>query len=177
METADPAPSEADMYEEKRTEGLTGEIPEEGVSSEESEGQNQKTDSAPEESSSRASEPEAASEGTGMLETETETIPEESGSLASEPEAASEGTGMPKTETENIPEKSEAPSEENPTPEGEALDRALAEAYLVYQDNVRAAANRIFEITIGARNGRSEKELLEMTLDVLGRCRLGTEGV
>lgn len=149
METADPAPSEADMDEEKRTEGLTGEIPEEGAPSEESEVQTQKTDSAPEENSSRASEPEAASEG----------------------------TGMPKTETETIPEKSEALSEENHTPEGEALDRALAEAYMVYQDNVRAAANRIFEITIGARNGRPEKELLEMTLDVLGRCRLGTEGV
>ena len=57
-------------------------------------------------------------------------------------------------------------------PEGEALTQALAEAYRLYQDNIRETGERIFQLTEGAREGVPERELLETALDALERCRL-----
>ena len=68
-----------------------------------------------------------------------------------------------------------APGWEN-IPQGKDLDRALAAAYRVYQDNVRETGSLIFDLTKGAREGRSEKELLEIALRALDRCRFGTDG-
>ena len=52
-------------------------------------------------------------------------------------------------------------------PEGEALEAALAKAYLVYQGNVRRTEQLIHSLTKGAREGVPERELLDMALDYL----------
>ncbi len=56
-------------------------------------------------------------------------------------------------------------------PEGKALEEAMNQAYRLYQDNVRAAGERIFQLTKGAREGLPEKELLGIALEALDRCR------
>lgn len=61
-------------------------------------------------------------------------------------------------------------------PQGEELERAMAAAYRVYQDNVRETGSLIFDLTKGAREGRSEKELLEIALAALDKCRFGGDG-
>ncbi len=54
-------------------------------------------------------------------------------------------------------------------PAGENLDRAVAEAYAYYQGNVRKAGESVFDITLAARNGASERELLELSLKCLDK--------
>ena len=58
-------------------------------------------------------------------------------------------------------------------PEGEALDRAMKQAYRVYQDNIRETGELIYRLTKGAREGAAESELLEIAITALSRCRFG----
>jgi len=60
-------------------------------------------------------------------------------------------------------------------PEGEALEKAMAEAYRVYQANVRETGELIFQLTKGAREGVPEKELLAIALEALSRCKGSTD--
>ena len=56
-------------------------------------------------------------------------------------------------------------------PEGEALDRALADAYKVYQDNIRRTGELIYRLTLGAKGSVPEQELLETAEEAISRCR------
>lgn len=154
-EVTDPSPSEAGVDEEKRMERMNGETPEEGAALAEN-----AADPSPSEA---GMDEEKRAEGPTGDHSEAGAASAESEVQNQEPGAIPEESSLMASETEKIPE-------------GEALDQALAKAYRVYQDNVRETGNLIFDITIGARNGRPEKELLEMALEALGRCRLGTEG-
>jgi len=60
-------------------------------------------------------------------------------------------------------------------PRGEALERALAGAYRVYQYNIRQTDELIYRITKGAREGVPEGELLEMAMTALSRCCFSPE--
>lgn len=55
-------------------------------------------------------------------------------------------------------------------PEGEELTKALAEAYKRYQRNIRAADEDVYRLTLGARQGVPEKELLALALATLEKC-------
>ena len=57
-------------------------------------------------------------------------------------------------------------------PEGEALDRELKEAYRVYQRNIRAVDQLVYQITRGARDGVPERELLQLALQALEKCTI-----
>ena len=54
-------------------------------------------------------------------------------------------------------------------PKGEELDRAMAEAYRYYQQNILHAGQLVYQITLGTRNGMDEKELLRLALRALDR--------
>ena len=56
-------------------------------------------------------------------------------------------------------------------PAGAELEKAMARAYRVYQDNVRETGELVFRLIKGARDGVPEKELLETALEALSRCR------
>ena len=60
-------------------------------------------------------------------------------------------------------------------PEGEALEKAMAEAYRLYQANIRETGELTYRLTKGAREGVPEKELLAIALEALDRCRTGLE--
>ncbi len=60
---------------------------------------------------------------------------------------------------------------EEKIPEGEELEKLLAQAYRLYQDNIRETGSLIFDLTRGAREGMPEKELLEIALRGLEKCR------
>ena len=60
-------------------------------------------------------------------------------------------------------------------PRGEALERALAGAYRVYQYNIRQTDELIYRITKGAREGVPEGELLQTAMTALSRCRFSPE--
>ena len=55
------------------------------------------------------------------------------------------------------------------------LEKAMAEAYRVYQANVRETGELIFQLTKGAREGVPEKELLAIALEALSRCKGSTD--
>ena len=57
-------------------------------------------------------------------------------------------------------------------PQGEALERELAKAYRLYQENIRETGDLIFQLTKGARECVPEGELLEIALKALERCRI-----
>ena len=60
-------------------------------------------------------------------------------------------------------------------PTGEALEKAMARAYRVYQENTRETGELVFRMIKGAREGVPEKELLEIALEALSRCRISAE--
>ena len=51
----------------------------------------------------------------------------------------------------------------------------MAQAYRVYQANVRATDEGIYTLTMGARSGVPEGRLLEIAVDLLHKCQYGTE--
>ena len=59
-------------------------------------------------------------------------------------------------------------------PKGKEMDRALAEVYRYYQQNILHAGQLVYQITLGARNGMEEEELLRLALRALDRMG-GTE--
>lgn len=65
--------------------------------------------------------------------------------------------------------------EKREIPEGEELEQALARAYRVYQGNVRRTDEAVYRITRGAREGMSERELLEIAVDAMERCAFGED--
>ena len=50
---------------------------------------------------------------------------------------------------------------------GEELTEKVNAVYRRYQKNVRAVDPLVYAITWGARNGKSEEELLEMALEAI----------
>ncbi|MBQ9251253.1 MAG: hypothetical protein IJ188_01280 [Clostridia bacterium] len=62
-------------------------------------------------------------------------------------------------------------------PQGEELERALKAAYRLYQANIHDTGALIYELTKGARNGMPEKELLEIALEALEKCRYSADEV
>ena len=61
------------------------------------------------------------------------------------------------------------------TREQEELKEKMAEAYRVYQRNIRAVDPLVYEITKGARSGVPDKELLALAMKALDRCEYGEE--
>ncbi len=55
----------------------------------------------------------------------------------------------------------------------EALEDKLKEVYRLYQRNIRAVDSLVYQITIGARGGMPEEELLEMAAEALEKCDAG----
>lgn len=63
--------------------------------------------------------------------------------------------------------------EEERIPEREETDERLREAYRLYQRNIRAVDPLVYRITLGARQGTAEEELLALALEALDRCDFG----
>ena len=63
--------------------------------------------------------------------------------------------------------------EEKRTPESGEPDERLREAYRLYQRNIRAVDPLVYRITLGARQGTPEEELLALALEALDRCDFG----
>lgn len=55
----------------------------------------------------------------------------------------------------------------------QVLKEKMAEAYRIYQRNIREADHLVYELTKGARGDVPEKELLETALAALDRCDYG----
>ncbi len=55
----------------------------------------------------------------------------------------------------------------------EALEDKLKEVYKLYQRNIRAVDSLVYQITIGARGGMPEEELLELAAEALEKCDAG----
>lgn len=60
-------------------------------------------------------------------------------------------------------------------PQGEALEKAMAAAYKVYQENIRDTGELIYRLSRGAKGDMPEKELLEIAMEAVSRCRFSTE--
>lgn len=60
-------------------------------------------------------------------------------------------------------------------PEGEELEKALAEAYRVYQGNILRTGGLIYELTRGAKGGMPVKELIGIAEKAAERCRFFPE--
>ena len=57
--------------------------------------------------------------------------------------------------------------------EKELLAEKLKEVYKLYQRNIRAVDPLVYQITLGARNGMPEEELLKMAAEALEKCDAG----
>ena len=51
----------------------------------------------------------------------------------------------------------------------EELAEKVNEVYLRYQKNIRAVDSLVYQITLGARNGKREEEILETALEAVGK--------
>ena len=51
----------------------------------------------------------------------------------------------------------------------EELAEKVKEVYRRYQTNIRAVDPLVYQITLGARNGRSEEELLGLAMEAIGK--------
>ena len=60
-------------------------------------------------------------------------------------------------------------------PEGEELEKLMARVYRLYQDNIRRADEQVYQLTRGARQGVPEKELLEIALSAMDKCRFSLD--
>ena len=52
---------------------------------------------------------------------------------------------------------------------GEELEEKVNAVYRRYQKNIHAVDPLVYQITLGARNGRSEEELLELAAEAIGK--------
>ena len=57
--------------------------------------------------------------------------------------------------------------------QGEALEEKLKEVYRLYQRNIRAVDPLVYQITLGARGGVPEEELLKLASEALEKCDAG----
>lgn len=57
--------------------------------------------------------------------------------------------------------------------EKELLAEKLKEVYKLYQRNIRAVDPLVYQITLGARNGMPEEELLAMAAEAMEKCDAG----
>ncbi|MBR0386947.1 MAG: hypothetical protein IJH85_04040 [Clostridia bacterium] len=55
----------------------------------------------------------------------------------------------------------------------EELAEKVSVVYRIYQKNIRAADPLVYQITLGARNGVSEEELLSMALETIKKLDFG----
>ena len=60
--------------------------------------------------------------------------------------------------------------------EKEPLGEKLKEVYKLYQRNIRAVDPLVYQITLGARSGMPEEELLAMAAEAMEKCDAG-EGI
>ena len=57
--------------------------------------------------------------------------------------------------------------------EKDLLAEKLKEVYKLYQWNIRAVDPLVYQITLGARNGMPEEELLAMAAEAMEKCDTG----
>ncbi len=57
-------------------------------------------------------------------------------------------------------------------PEGEELERAITEAYRMYQKNILNTEEAMFRLMKGVKADMPEEEMLAVALDALDRCIL-----
>ena len=57
--------------------------------------------------------------------------------------------------------------------EKDLLAEKLKEVYKLYQRNIRKVDPLVYQITLGARNGVSEEELLSMALETIKKLDFG----
>ena len=55
----------------------------------------------------------------------------------------------------------------------EELAEKVSAVYRIYQKNIRAADPLVYQITLGARHGVSEEELLSMALETIKKLDFG----
>ena len=55
----------------------------------------------------------------------------------------------------------------------EELAEKVSAVYRIYQKNIRAADPLVYQITLGARNGVGEEELLSMALETIKKLDFG----
>ena len=58
-------------------------------------------------------------------------------------------------------------------PDTAELTEKLKDVYRLYQRNIRAVDSLVYQITIGARGGTPEEELLELAAEALEKCDAG----
>ena len=63
--------------------------------------------------------------------------------------------------------------DENRLPETGELDQKLTEGWKIYQRNIRAVDQLVYEITKGARGDVPVDQLLSMALKALDQCDFG----
>ncbi len=64
-------------------------------------------------------------------------------------------------------------TEEAQSPGSEALKEKMKDVYKLYQRNIRAVDPLVYRITLGARNGVPEEELLRMAAEAMDKCDFG----
>ncbi|MBR2822884.1 MAG: hypothetical protein IKE24_04285 [Clostridia bacterium] len=55
----------------------------------------------------------------------------------------------------------------------DALAEKMKAVYRLYQRNIRAVDPLVYQITLGARNGVPEEELLKLAAEALEKCDAG----